>query len=242
MPPPSLGQAIKQEEMADDEQKLEQERAARQFRLWPQERSAYPHVLKLELKTLAETHPLRASNLGCRSFARVLKKAYRTPAEKARAPRHDGHYVLLSLLSAPEGSQLLSLARTLSRVEPLSHVLAWAKRVRLEGEGAWSEDADTPLGLVPDLVELPRLKLTLRAERHGDDWRLYSVDHAKLYVLDTVSESEAMSPARRLAACIPHALVLRSENAECAACAPPPKPPPQPLPPPPLSSPPPSPP
>ena len=206
--------------MVDDELKVEQERLARQFRLWPQERSAYPHILKIELKTLPEEHQLRAANLGCKTFGRLIKKTYRTPAEKARAPKHDGQYVLLSLLAAPEGSQLLSLARTLSRIEPLSHVLAWAKRSRLEGEAPWSTNTDQQLGLVPDLVELPRLKLSLRAEKHGDDWRLYSVDHSKLYVLDVASESESLSPARRLAAACPHALILRSENAEYSVVVP----------------------
>ena len=46
------------------------------------------------------------------------------------------------------------------------------------------------------------------------------MDHSKLYVLDTVSESEAMSPARQLAACLPHALILRSENAEYSVVVP----------------------
>eukprot|EP00966_Prymnesium_polylepis_P135209 3125348-Prymnesium_polylepis.1 len=219
--------------MADDEQKFEQEREARQFRLWPQERSAYPHILKLELKTFPEEHQLRMHNLGCRSFARVIKKVYRTPTEKARSPKHDGQYVLLSLLSAPEGSQLLSLARTLSRIEPLSHVLVWTKRSRLVGEAPWSNNGDQQLGLIPDLVELPRLKLSLRAEKHGDEWRLCekcltanaspthnSVDHSKLYVLDVASESESLSPARQLAACCPHALILRSENAEYSVVVP----------------------
>ncbi|KAL1524752.1 hypothetical protein AB1Y20_019635 [Prymnesium parvum] len=213
-------QIVKHDEMTDAEQKVDEERRARNFRLWPQERSAYPHIIKLEIKTLAEEHPVRTRNLGCRYFARVIKKTYRTPAEKARGPKHDGHFVLLSLLSAAEGSQLLSLARTLSRIEPLSHVLAWTKRSRISAEAPWSENKDTQLGLVPDLIEMPRLNLTLRAEKHGDEWRLYSVDHSKFYVLDAASEAEAMSPARQLAACCPHALILRSENAEYCVVVP----------------------
>ena len=87
----------------------------------------------------------------------------------------DEKHVLLPLSTASEGSQLLSLARTLSRVEALSHALVGAGQGKLgaaargaPSEHTWSSGDDAPFELVPEIVELPRLKLTLVSCTEGD--------------------------------------------------------------------------
>ena len=67
------------------------------------------------MKTLSPEHPLCARNLGSTTYAQISRISS-NPNEES--------LVLLDLLHAKEGSQLLSLARTMARVEPLSHVLA----------------------------------------------------------------------------------------------------------------------
>ena len=108
---------------------------------------------------------------------------------------------------AREGSQLHSLARTLARTEALSHVLAWTKASRL---------ADPDAELVADVVEMPRLKLSLRTEQIASlrETRLYSVDHGGLYVS---SESGKDAPARTFTACAPHALLSNLALAQSRA-------------------------
>ena len=86
--------------------------------------------------------------------------------------------MLLDLLHAPMGSYLYSLATVMVRIENLSQVLVWAR---------WDE---TPITLEPHggharelrVVALPRLKLTFQARRVGDSVRLFSVDHADLFI------------------------------------------------------------
>ena len=107
----------------DAEASQKRKEAAARYRQMPQQRSKYPHIIKIELKTLPAEHALCEASLGSRTFAHVVRKV------PTGAMGED--MVLLSLLTAPEGSQLHSIACTLSSVEPLSHILAWTKRSRL---------------------------------------------------------------------------------------------------------------
>ena len=218
---------------APTEQQLKQQRDAKQFRLLPQRRAAFSHVVKIELKTLPPEHPGCKRNMGSRTFAQVTRKVNRAVASG------EEDLVLLSLLHAPDGSQLLSVARTLSRLEPLSHVLAWTKRSRLAAAStSWQQAAqaaelahgsdasaaapeEASVELVADLIELPRLKMSLRMERTEDgQWRLYSIDHGKFYVPDLGAQGEQDHPVRGLAQCMPNSLLLRTQNAEYAVVTP----------------------
>ena len=98
----------------DAEARHAKKQAAARHRQLPQRRDKYPHTIKVELKTLPADHALCEAHLGCRTFAHVVRKL---PTGVV-----GDDLVLLSLLDAPEGSQLHSIAGTLSAVEPLSHV------------------------------------------------------------------------------------------------------------------------
>ena len=158
--------------------------------------------------------------------------------------------VLLSLATAPEGTQLHALATCLSKSEPLSHVLAWCRSIpnqpcssihlpltfrdlprRCKAERLSISSADGADGARPppysgvpqataselfaDLIEMPRLKVTLRTERlKSGQWRVYSLDHANFYLVDTMLQSEASLPPAALIKGAPHALLFRSQHAE----------------------------
>ncbi|KOO20988.1 hypothetical protein Ctob_000046 [Chrysochromulina tobinii] len=93
-------------------------------------------------------------------------------------------------------------------------------------EFTWASGIDAPFELVPEIIELPRLKLTLRVERElpSGEYRLYSTDHDRQFVPDLSSsgverggsglDRQVAGPARALAASIPHALLLCSANEE----------------------------
>ena len=119
--------------------------------------------------------------------------------------------VLLDLLHAPEGSYLASLATLIARIENLSHVLAWAR---------FDDKADlrVPSSVSHEdlyVVALPRLKLTFQARHVGDAVRLFSVDHADLFVTNDRS-----SETTELLAGIPHALLLSNSNGEISVLVP----------------------
>ena len=119
--------------------------------------------------------------------------------------------VLLDLLHAPEDSYLASLATLLTRIENLSHVLAWAR---------FNEQADLRSATAlshEDLhvVSLPRLKLTFQARRVGDRVRLFSVDHADLFVTN-----ERSAETTELLVGIPHSLLLSNSNGELSVLVP----------------------
>jgi hypothetical protein len=110
--------------------------------------------------------------------------------------------VLLDLLHAPDGSFLHSLANVMTRVENLSHVLAWA---------CFDEAAKlaNPLAVEQSdlrIVSLPRLKLTFQAREVGGSVRLYSVDHADLFITNERNETSALLKG------IPHSLLLSDTN------------------------------
>jgi len=115
--------------------------------------------------------------------------------------------VLLDLLRAPPHSGLHSLARLLVRIENLSYVLAWTRR-----SGMSLPSAAHPRGEYPvDLVQLPRLKMTFQARtdvRTGE-LRLYSVDHADLFVSNARDDLTLT-----LIKGIPHSLLLSNAMGE----------------------------
>ena len=123
--------------------------------------------------------------------------------------------VLLDLLHAPRGSYLYHLANVLVRVENLSHILAWARFDE-------SKDLTKPLALSQaDLrvVTLPRLKLTFLARAvpstRGEVVRLYSVDHADLYITN-----ERNTMITELLAGLPTSLLLSNSNGEMSVLVP----------------------
>ena len=123
----------------------------------------------------------------------------------------DEELVLLDLLHAPHGSFLYSLAEVFARIETLSNVLAWAsfdEKLDLSDPAA-VEQTDLRI------VSLPRLKLTFQARRVGACVRLFSVDHADLFL---TNERSQMTDA--LLAGIPHSLLLSNSNGEVSVLVP----------------------
>ena len=102
--------------------------------------------------------------------------------------------VLLDMLHAPHDSYLYSLAEVMTRVENLSHVLAWAKYDENADLGASTAISQSDLRL----VSLPRLKLTFQSLRKSGAVRLYSVDHADLYITNERNATSALRPGRPL--------------------------------------------
>ena len=199
----------------DDAERHLLEQEARQFRLTPQPPDNYAQRIELRLLRPSEGHSVYAHYRGSRVFAQVRRlprgeEGFHSPQGK----------VLLSLMHAREGSQLHALAKKLSKVEPLSHVLAWASAARLPKGKGKEPPLDVDGSLVPDLVELPRLKMSLRCERRGGELRVYSVDHALLYLVDTTTQDEAELPAASLVGGASHALLFRSQHAEYSVMIP----------------------
>jgi thiol-disulfide isomerase/thioredoxin len=131
-----------------------------------------------------------------------------TPAEGVDFD--DEELVLLDLLHAPPDSYLYSLATVMARVESLSHVLAWARydeMARLH-----TPEAVTQSDL--HLVSLPRLKLTFEAREVHGSVRLYSVDHADLFITNQRNEASSMLAG------IPHSLLLSNSNDELSVLVP----------------------
>jgi len=145
--------------------------------------------------------------------------------EKTSESLQDGAMVMLDLLYAPRGSRLFSLARTLSRIENLSNICAWTN---LENLAVWEDDLAWRHGqsvapslpirgcVAVDLVELPRLKLsfTLRKDFEGN-LRLYSMDHADLFVCNERDPSTTM-----MLRGIPHSLLVSNTQGELQVLVP----------------------
>ena len=118
---------------------------------------------------------------------------------------------LVDLLYAPPDSQLASLARTISRVENLSHVLAWTKTSGLQRRGF-----DIVGEVVIDLLELPRLKLNFASRKDEKGvMRLYSLDHVTLFI---TNERSALTS--KLISGLPHSLLLSNANGEVMVLVP----------------------
>lgn len=132
------------------------------------------------------------------------------PSAMSASELEEQELVLLDLLHAPPDSYLHSLAELLVRVESLSHVLAWARFDEAADLGAATALSHESLCL----VSLPRLKLTFQARTVGGAVRLYSVDHADLYI------SNARHETSHLLAGVPHSLLLSSSNGEMSVLVP----------------------
>ena len=79
---------------------------------------------------------------------------------------------LLNLLCAPATSPLKDLAKALTRLESLSHILVWTEKPVLNGV-----EENTV-----NLVELPRMNLTFYPEESGGKTRLVSAEHSGWYL------------------------------------------------------------
>ena len=113
----------------------------------------------------------------------------------------ENRMLLLDLMYSSRRSRLFSLAKTLSRIENLSHILVWTRDISPEPGSVCSID----------LVDLPRLKLSFATKGdHDGVLRLFSLDHADLFV------STQYDPfSSKLMCSIPFSLLmsnLRGEN------------------------------
>lgn len=120
--------------------------------------------------------------------------------------RRSRQLVLLNLVDAPRDSPLYRLAEVITRIEDLSHVLAWT-----------SSDVVFPNEQVNmSLIELPRLKLKLqpRTDENGVV-RLYSLDHADLFISDFRDEL-----VDRLVKAMPHSILMEDSGRELSLLIP----------------------
>ena len=208
---------VPEDTAGDETERWRIEAEARRFRLHPQKLEAYVHILEVRLVKPPDEHASLQLYAGTHVFALVRRLPM--AATRGKPKVSDGH-VLLSLATATEGTQLHALAACLSRAEPLSHVLAWAKAERFDfanttNAAPYSAMPAAVAPLVADLVELPRLKLTLRTEQlPSGEWRVYSLDYASFYLVDAMQQAEASLPPAALVRGAPHALIFRSEHGE----------------------------
>lgn len=75
-----------------------------------------------------------------------------SPRKKATEPAVSARLELLDLLSAPADSPLYRLASVLTRVEDLSHILAWGQPC--------ADESGLGISMRIEMVELPRLKVS----------------------------------------------------------------------------------
>jgi len=149
----------------------------------------------------------------------------KSKASNTRSSSSESSMVMLNLLYARKGSRLFSLVKTLTRIENLSHIIAWVSREKMI---AWEEDhflkhgsaanAQFVLRGCPpvDLVELPRLKLSFTVRETIDgELRLYSLDHSDLFV----SNSHSPSTTNMLRG-IPHSLLMSNSQGELQVLVP----------------------
>jgi hypothetical protein len=177
---------------------------------------------------------------GCASAAAPSAAATSAAPTAEAIDFDDEELVLLDLLHAPPESYLASLATVMARVEHLSHVLAWARYDDTAQLG--KADALTQSDL--HIVSLPRLKLTFQAREVKGSVRLFSVDHADLFITNERNETSAMLCAlARARSCghattgahtrpcpvtcvcdrsegIPHSLLLSNSNDELSVLVP----------------------
>ena len=91
--------------------------------------------------------------------------------------------ILVNLTDFVPGSAAAEIVRLLTRIEQLSHILAWTEA---SADGASDDWARSPP--VPVLVELPRLRARFEVRAEGDQYRLHSLDRAGRHVLPNQSE------------------------------------------------------
>eukprot|EP00760_Papus_ankaliazontas_P009215 PhM_4_TR13981/c0_g1_i1/m.81553 len=137
--------------------------------------------------------------------ADLMEGAYRqasytyTPAKES-ATIEDYNLLLVDLLYARKGTPLYSLTNVVTRLEPLSHVVAWTSQTdyKVEEGGA----------VTLDLVQFPRLKLSFCAKVDGDGHlQLYSMDHSHLFVCNL-----RQPLVNRLLQGMPHSILLCDAN------------------------------
>merc|ERR1719174_1847445 len=110
---------------------------------------------------------------------------------------------LLNMLYAREGTPPYELARQLSCIEDLSHILAWTS----------AHEQFEPMPKI-EKVELPRLQLTFqRRPSPTGEHRLYCLDYAGLFV-PSGEPSQQLQYASSLVKGIPHGLFLCNEERE----------------------------
>jgi hypothetical protein len=135
-----------------------------------------------------------------------------TCAPACTAEVEGGNLVLLDLLNAPPDSQLYSLATTASRLENLSHVLAFARYDANADLSRWDALTHDDLWL----VMFPRLQLVFEARRRANGAvRLFSVDHNDVFVTN-----ERPAPLLELLDGIPHSLLLSDSNGDLSVLVP----------------------
>ncbi|GAB5371987.1 hypothetical protein AAMO2058_001626900 [Amorphochlora amoebiformis] len=123
------------------------------------------------------------------------KKKKKLQKFRTTAGTEEEDLVLINLLHTRPSTPLYTLARVLTRVERLSYCLAWAKA------------SDPKLRV--HVVELPRMKLTFKAQKQGAVTRLCSMDHADLMV-----SNYRGATVNDLLQGIPHSLLLCNSNEE----------------------------
>ena len=124
------------------------------------------------------------------------------PKKLSESDLQDQELVLLDMLHAPANSFLNSLAKTMSRIENLSYVLAWAT---FDQNATLADPSAIEQGDLR-IVSLPRLKLTFESRNVEGSVRLYSVDHADLFITNERNETTHLLTG------IPHSLLLSDSN------------------------------
>jgi len=162
---------------------------------------------ELELAELRATQELSEDkkSTGLYNEHGERKRPVRSSRELDRGVYDDADAVqLLNPLFARPDSKLRSIARCLVRIETMSHMLFWKKIGKINSLSTSVADFNKV-----DIVELPRLQLTLE-ERNG---YLFSIDHSDLRICGE-SYFHQRPEVVRLTQGIPHSLVMVDSNDE----------------------------
>jgi hypothetical protein len=150
------------------------------------------NVLMAEVEQFAkENAPASTANTGQRVTSELLEQSNLT---------------LVNIGFSDSSSKFFSLLKTLTRLENASYILCWTL----------SDSVASSDGLIIDLVELPRLKMSFgeHLDEHGIT-RLYSLDHVNLFVSNHRSELTA-----KLMLGLPHSLLMSTSNDELQVLVP----------------------
>jgi len=117
-------------------------------------------------------------------------------------PDPDGKaHTLLNLLCAPPSSPLKQLAKALTRMESISHILVWtAEEVQTGDDGAKI-----------DLVELPRMNLVFGPGKCHGATRLFSFDHSGWFLSYNVEDC-----MKEIFGGMPQSLLLENDSGDLA--------------------------
>lgn len=130
---------------------------------------------------------------------------------------------LVNLAFAGVGTKFCSILQTVTRLEPAAGIICWVmtdsvKDLRSGSSSGGTEAAPVDLDDMVRiaLLEIPRLKLSFHEQKDENGvWRLYSLDHANLFVSNYRSALTA-----RLLAGMPHSLLLSTTNEELQVLVP----------------------